>query len=182
MSISRYTFNKMKKVILIILVLCFVGVVLFLISKIQEEQKDAEQAKSELEVIPQIELYNLDNGIVKLNDICTDKTIIAYFSTTCDICHVEAKEFNRLKNDFDDSTVIFIANNTNEEIREFISTNGLIDNKFIFLYDKDYTFITNYDIPTTPFTLLYIGGELYKTYKGAVRIEQIIRDKNDKES
>ncbi|NDV68590.1 peroxiredoxin [Dysgonomonas sp. 25] len=172
----------MKKVLLIIFALCLVGVMILLVVKIQEKKNDMMLTESVVEKVPQIEVYNLKNEVVKLNDICTGNTIIVYFNTTCEICHIEIKEFYRLRGELNDSQVIFISNNTNEEIGEFIASYNLDDSQFQFLRDKNYSFITSYDIPTTPFTLLYVDGELYKTYKGAVRVEQIIKDKNDRKS
>ncbi len=156
-------------------------VIAFLVNKTQETYKEKNLPDSGLLSIPSIEVYNLNNETVKLDSLCSEgKTIIVCFDTDCDICQIEAREFRNLQNKFEDSRVVFISNNAVDEIRKFITDNGLDDSGYIFLNDKDYQLVRNYNIPTMPYMLLYIDSKLYKSYKGGINIEQIIKDKHDR--
>ena len=174
----------MKKIIILIIVLAlFVSVIALLAIKIQKTNDEKNLSDSSLLSIPSIEVYNLSNESLKLDSLCAEgKTIIVCFDTGCEICHVEAREFRRLQDKFKDSRVVFISNNAVDEIRKFITDNELENSGYIFLNDRDYQLVRNYDIPTTPFMLLYIDSKLYKSYKGGINIEQIIKDKYDRQN
>lgn len=156
-------------------------VITLLAIKVQENRNEKDLLDNKLSSIPSIELYDLNDELVKLNEVCTGrKTIIICFDTGCEICHIEAREFLRLQDKFRDSQIMFISNNPIDEIRQFITDNKLENSGYFFLNDRNYQLARNYDIPTVPFMLLYIDNKLYKSYKGGINIEQIIRDKSDR--
>lgn len=172
----------MKKLaVLITILILFISVIVFLAIKIQDNNDKRDLSGDQLSSIPPVEVYNLKDEPVKLNEVCTGrKTIIVCFDTGCEICHIEAREFLRLQDKFRDSQIMFISNNPIDEIRQFITDNKLENSGYFFLNDRNYQLVRNYDIPTTPFILLYIDNKLYKSYKGGINIEQIIRDKSDR--
>ncbi len=172
----------MKKIVILFLILFFIILVITLLAiKVQENRNEKDLLDNKLSSIPSIELYDLNDELVKLNEVCTGrKTIIICFDTGCEICHIEAREFLRLQDKFRDSQIMFISNNPIDEIRQFITDNKLENSGYFFLNDRNYQLARNYDIPTVPFMLLYIDNKLYKSYKGGINIEQIIRDKSDR--
>lgn len=172
----------MKKLaVLIILSALFVSVIAFLAIKIQGNNNEKNLSDSKLSSVPQIEVYDLNDKPLRLDSLCTkEKVIIVCFDTSCEVCHIEAREFLRLQDKFRDSQIMFISNNPIDEIRQFITDNKLESSGYFFLNDRNYQLVRNYDIPTTPFMLLYIDNKLYKSYKGGINIEQIIRDKSDR--
>lgn len=172
----------MKKILIIIVIIVFVFISFIFLFKIQDKNRKNIIVNDKLLIIPKIELYDLEGEVIKLHEkVNNQKVIIVYFDINCDLCHIEAKEFYRLQGQFKDCSVIFISNNKKEEINEFIMINDLESSDFIFLIDKDYKLITTYNILEVPCMLLYIDNKLYKSYKGAIRVEQIIEDKSDKQ-
>jgi len=169
----------MKKIgILIIISTLFVSIIAFLAIKIQKNNSERNLFADELLSIPSIEVYDLNNKPLRLDSLCVgEKIIIVCFDTDCELCHIEAREFGRLQNEFEDSQVVFISNNTVDEINKFIIDNGLENSSYMFLNDRDFLLIMNYNIPTMPFMLLYIDNKLHNSYKGGINIEQIIKDK-----
>lgn len=174
----------MKKTVILFIILLFIILAIALLAiEIQGNRNKKDLLDNKLSSIPSIEVYDLSNTPVKLDSLSTrEKTIIVCFDTSCDICHIEARDYCRLQDKFEDSRVIFISNNSIKEIRQFISDNGLENSDYVFLNDRNYQLVKNYDIPTIPFMLLYIDNKLYKSYKGGINIGQIIKDKNDRQS
>lgn len=169
-----------KATILVTFVMVITGITLLAIA-IREKSKTKELFYQKLAIIPQIDLYDLNSNLVKLNNIgLKEKVIIIYFDTNCDICQIEAKEFYNFQDKFKDSDVVFISNNTIDETKRFIIENRLEESNYLFLSDSNYLLIKDYHIQTIPYILLYINNYLVKTYKGGVSIKQIIKDKNDK--
>lgn len=171
----------MKKASILVTFIMIITGIIFLAIAIQEKSKTKELFYQKLAIIPQIDLYDLNSNLVKLNDIgLKEKVIIIYFDINCDICRIEAKEFNNFQDNFKDSDIVFISNNTIDETKSFIIENKLEESGYLFLSDNNYSLIKNYNIQTIPYILLYINNNLAKTYKGGVSIKQIIKDKNDK--
>ncbi|HPW71786.1 MAG TPA: redoxin domain-containing protein [Bacteroides graminisolvens] len=172
----------MKTTIISTIFILILAIITLLSVGIIRENKRRELFNSKLESIINAELYTLESRAVRVSELYNQKKIvIIYFDTYCDICRIEAKEFFHLKAQFKDSDIIFISSNTTDEIKKFIVENKLSQSNIHFLNDKNYLLIKEYDISNIPFIILYINNRIHKTYKGAINIKQIIKDKNEKE-
>jgi peroxiredoxin len=171
----------MKSYIKIILLITFIGILLFLgyqiVLKINQKKEIAQNIKS----IPEFSYQDISGGIFTKQNLKKETaTIFIYFNTDCEFCHEEAKMIKENIERLGSFQLIFVSFEKLETIKAFAQKHQLTtyDNVY-FLCDNKVTFASTFDIKSLPCLVLYDKEQrLIEKIKGQTKIEILIKKMN----
>ncbi|KIA98045.1 hypothetical protein OA93_11360 [Flavobacterium sp. KMS] len=171
----------MKSTIKIILLITFIGILLFLgyliVSQINHKKEIAQNIKS----IPEFSYQDIKGGIFTNQKLKKETaTIFIYFNTDCEFCHEEAKMIKENMERLSNFQLIFVSFEKPENIKIFAQKHQLTtyDNVY-FLCDNKVTFASTFDIKSLPCLVLYDKEQnLIEKIKGQTKIDVLIKKMN----
>ena len=159
----------MKKLLLFL----FVAVVALQASA----QESVKPAYLKYPVIPQFTLLSTDSQtITKAVLPQKRKTMLMYFSPTCDHCQVQINNMLKQMDNLRDVQILMITNQPFFEMKEFYKDKKLSAYKNIRMgQDTKFFFPPFYKMKNLPFMALYNKeGNLVTTFEGTTGMEKII--------
>lgn len=170
--------NSRKKIRLVLIALV-VSLFLFILYSIINIADRKRQIALQIEDMPNFELFQLNgNSFTKDSLDEARSTVFIYFHTDCDFCQHEIKSILENKEYFKEMQLVLISPEEIDTIRNFAVERGLINPSLVrILQDDKINFAAQFDISTTPYTLLYDKRKrLIKPIKGQVLYKTIIRE------
>jgi len=164
-----------------ILILVFIGILVFLgyqiTSKIDHKNKVAHNIKT----IPPFTYQNI-NGNVFTNENLKKETatIFIYFNTECEYCDHEAQMIEENITKLKKIQLVFVSFEKPEQIKKFAQKHQLTtyDNVY-FLCDNKVTFAATFDVNSLPCLVLYDKNQnLIEKIKGQTSIKILLKKMN----
>jgi peroxiredoxin len=146
-------------------------------------QESVKPAYLKYPVIPQFTLLSTDSqSITKAILRKKSKTMLMYFSPTCDHCQVQINNMLKQMDKLRDVQILMITNQPFFEMKEFYKDKKLSGYKNITMgQDTKFFFPPYYKMKTLPFMALYNKeGNLVTTFEGTTAIDKIIQAFNRK--
>lgn len=157
-----------------IIVLC-----LFILYSIITTSTYKKEEKRQLEVMPHFDVFRLDNTLFsRENLIPTSYTLFLYFHINCDYCLNEIQSISKNRKKFVGTQILLVSEDEPDSIKQYIQKRNLkIDSVFTVLCDKKMNFSTQFNIQSSPCTLLYDSKrKLIKRIDGQVLAETILKE------
>ena len=162
---------KTTMVVLGLGLLCFLGYKI--VTKINYKSEVAEKLKT----IPDFSFRTLENQPFTQDDLQKDTaTAFIYFNSGCDYCQHEAKSIKKHIKEFTNTQLIFVSDESIDQIRDFAKQYKLYTYDHItFLSDPRDDFTTRFDATSVPFILIYDKKQrLVKKHKGQLKAEKLL--------
>ncbi len=172
----------MKKFLKPIIVVVFISILVFLGYSITKKINYKAEVAERIKTIPKFLFYTLDNEVFTNENLSNNGyKLFVYFNSECDYCQSEAKQIKDNLSNFVNTQIIFVSFEPINDIKIFAEKYQLLENEnVIFLNDKNSEFSELFDANKIPFILLYSKeNQLIKKYKGAVKIENILKQINN---
>ena len=166
--------NKIIKIVIIFIITLLVFALLIEITKKKSNQ---DFINNQISSLPNFTLETLKEVSWESADLIdTLQSIFIYFSPNCEHCQYQlkyAKEVVKEK----DVLIIFIANVPVAELKEFVTTNDMQEDKnIVFLSDEENNFSKVFH--TNVFPSIFIYGKdkkLKKRFNGETKAEAILK-------
>lgn len=184
--------NKIKIVLLVILLACVLGIALFAYSKLSDSYnkqtqttKNISQEKettsdNEYKQAFDVTIYNATGDKISLTSLFEGKpAIVNFWASWCGPCRSEMPEFQSVYESMGDE-INFVMINLTDNFREtqknaekFISTNKYT---FPVYFDKDMDASDKYAIYSIPTTLfINTDGKIVNTHSGILTKQQLVQ-------
>lgn len=167
--------RKKIKIFLLILVVGFLGCMLFVIAA---KIKNREALENRISQLPEFRLEDLNGGVFTNRNLL-DKIplVLVYFNPKCDLCQIEARAFSNRRDDLNNIQVLFISAVETGDIKAFAHEYGLMDSANIHvLRDSGYEIARFYEVTSVPMTILYNADKvLIERFKGPVKIDFMLK-------
>ncbi|WP_340075573.1 peroxiredoxin family protein [Leptobacterium sp. I13] len=161
------------------------GIVFLLISflgyNVASITKEQNAFKERIRDMPEFSYQTMDNTVFSKNNLAPHlPTVFIYFNSECHFCQYEAQDISDNKNELKNIQLIFVSTEPIEKIRAFSETYSLNNEKNItFLHDSTHHFSYQFNVTSTPFTLMYdVDQNLIKMHKGQLNAKGIIKTLN----
>lgn len=157
------------------------ALVLFLGYKVITAINSKQQIKEAIAILPAFEFYTLQNKPYTKDSLLQNQsTLFLFFNTTCEHCQYETEQIVKNAAMLSNKNVLYISNQSTQEIKAFDSIYHLTNYPFIkLLRDSTNNFYKTFGINMVPSSVIYNDkGMLTKTFKGEVKIEAIINALN----
>jgi peroxiredoxin len=167
--------KKKLKISISILTLTLIAFMSYkVITKINHKKEVAEHIKT----IPPFSYPTTDGSAFTNKDLKENTpTIFLYFNSECEHCQNEAYQIQENMGQFKNSQLIFISFEPPSQILLFAKKYKLnhCDN-VTFLFDKQVTFSTTFDVKSLPTIVIYNRNEeLIEKIKGQTKVEKILK-------
>jgi len=171
----------MKTSLKSILILLFIGILVFLgfqiTSKIDHKNKVAHNIKT----IPDFTYQNINGNVFTNEDLKKETaTIFIYFNTECEYCDHEAQMIEENITKLKKIQLVFVSFEKPEQIKKFAQKHQLTtyDNVY-FLCDNKVTFAVTFDVNSLPCLVLYDKNQnLIEKFKGQTSIKILLKKMN----
>lgn len=171
----------MKKQLKVFLFLIAFGLFSFLITKIIVRINHRNEVTKNIKKIPAFSFQDI-NGVLFNNRNLKKNTatIFVYFNTECEFCNSEAKIIQENRSKLNNVELVFVSFENPEKIKSFAIEHQLITyNNIHFLYDKQVSFASTFDVVGLPTIVIYDKkNQLIEKIKGQVKINHILRTLN----
>ena len=167
----------MKKVLRYLIVIVFLGGVLFLSSHIWESYQSKKEIEYQVQTLQHCSFKTVAGKEIYLDEFDpAQPTIIIYFHPECEHCQYEAKEIGFHADEFSQTNLVMITpDDSIQRIEKFAATNHLWDlDNFALLRDSKYAFKKYFGTAKVPSIFIYKNHELLKKYSGETKIEAIL--------
>jgi len=168
----------MKKQMKIIFTIVLISIISYLgygiVNKINMKKETAEH----IQTIPKFSFRTINGEAFTQKNISRSRAkLFIYFNSNCNFCKDEAKQIQKNLDRLKDVQLLFVSFEEAENIKIFANTYSFLDQQNIFfLEDKKLIFAEIFDARGFPFMLLYSkDNQLIKKFKGAVKIENVIK-------
>ncbi len=168
----------MKKQIKIIFTIVLISIISYLgysiVNKINKKKETAEH----IQTIPKFSFRTINGEVFTQKNISkSGAKLFIYFNSNCDFCKNEAKQIHKELDQLKDVQLLFVSFEKAENIKIFANKYSLLDQQNVFfLEDEKLIFAEIFDVQSIPFMLLYSkDNQLIKKFKGAVKIENVIK-------
>lgn len=168
----------MKKPLLLLVGLLFLGALVFMSAKVYFKNQQNTATKLAKQTLPPFEFYTLDSVAVSGTTIGQGRNVcFVYFDPDCEYCEHEAKEITRHIREFGDTQILMVSASTPEKIEAFAQEFELDNHQAIqVLWDKEHLFYKWFGKAVAPSVFIYNRQQqLGKEYFGATKIEAIIK-------
>jgi glutaredoxin len=141
--------------------------------------KNSQNKLSALTTLPSFKILSLDSSLcLNTNNIQAGKNMVfLYFSPDCEHCQQQTKEILKHHDNFKNSSIYMITNESIEETKMFSRAFRLDTVPNIFVgKDYNYSFYRAFLPPSTPFLAIYgRKKQLKRIYSGETDIHSIIK-------
>lgn len=171
----------MKKYLKIIIGVILISIIGFLSHNITKKINYKNEVAKRIKTIPEFSFLMLTNEVFTKNGLTKNTNkLFVYFDSECDYCQSEATQISENIAQFKDTQLLFISFEPIVGIKKFAMDYNLLEKEnVIFLHDKESEFSEIFDAKSIPFILLYNkDNQLIKKYKGATKIENILKHIN----
>lgn len=171
----------MKTSLKLILILLFIGILVFLIYQITSKINHKNEVAKNIKTIPAFTYQNIKGGVFTDQDLKKEIAIIfIYFNTECEYCDHEAQMIETNISKFKNIQLIFVSFEKPEKIKRFAQKHQLtIYDNIYFLCDNKVTFAATFDVNSLPCLVLYDKNQnLIEKIKGQTSIKILLKKMN----
>ena len=125
--------------------------------------------------IPNYLFTDLDGNPVALTEVLGEKTVLTFYSTSCDYCNEEMELVTKLaRSDEDWKAFVFISGDSLEVLKDLYSSQ---DERMQILYDEDYQFGASFfGFVPLPFTMIVDEKGTVEDFMAGKLVEEEIKD------
>jgi len=168
--------NKILKAVLLLLAIggASFGITLATLNYFDATARVPKNAPT---VLPQFSFQGLDGSTFTHENLSKNRhTAMVMYSPGCDHCIVQGSEIGAHINDLQSIDVVFITNESKDQINDYATSNGLIDQaNTTFIYDSKSEMHVLFKPDMVPTVLLYNGqGQLLQGWSGNVAVEELL--------
>jgi len=168
----------MKKLLKSTFILLFTSILLFLGYQIISRINYKKEVQKNIKTIPEFDYTDVNGKNFTQNNLKKATPVLfIYFNTECEYCNIETKMIKDNIEKLKTIQLIFISFEEPEKIIRFAQTYQLLNRDNIhFLYDKQVSFATTFDVTALPTIVIYDRQkQLIEKIKGQVKIDHILK-------